>query len=372
MCKVFDLKLCNQGRFLKNFMDLYESLLLFVRSSRMGSWELHLQSLDNFVKYFFAHDQLNYARMTPLYLANMEDLKTSDNNTWKYLEENFSICKTSIPFSAIGADHAMEQENKSLKVRGGVTGLTQNQSALTRFCLISSIISSLSKEFTASNGIATQKHYQLNGSTSRRIRENVMKMCEVMKSFSISFLPNDCVFNVMTKAVLPDDKSMELLEHKDIGQNLYKKFISERLNGDGSVWSKLKKRKLATFRNQTKSINKKVGEKIINLKEEKTLLSRFLIAARKRPELDLKFSLGNFEFSVVPKSLFTTDGQLLHSTDKSKVLHHIEDMANASTKVCELITTIEETYKVIIIDGMAAVNQVVKTKDMKTCKVCDR
>lgn len=61
----FTNSLDNQGLFLYNFMIMFESLLLFIRASRQGFWHLHLESLSNFTKYFFAFDQLNYARLTP-------------------------------------------------------------------------------------------------------------------------------------------------------------------------------------------------------------------------------------------------------------------------------------------------------------------
>ena len=91
-------------------MKVFEILILFIRASRQNDWNLHLASLNDFCKYFFAHDQLNYARMTPLYLANMTKLKTSDYEIWQYLEENFSIIKSKIPFVGIGTDHAHKQE----------------------------------------------------------------------------------------------------------------------------------------------------------------------------------------------------------------------------------------------------------------------
>ena len=94
-------------------------------------------------------------------------------------------------------------------------------------------------------------------------------------------------------------------------------------------------------------------------------MSRFLIAARKRPEIELEQCIGVYEFSVVPRSLFSFDGQPLHCTDKSKVLHLIEEMS-----------TLEDTEakrpgqnSVIILDGMAIVNQVNKDKHIKTCEV---
>ena len=63
-------------------------------------------------------------------------------------------------------------------------------------------------------------------------------------------------------------------------------------------------------------IKTKIGEKGVQLKKECTLLSRFLKTARKRPKLDLEDSLENYEFAVVLKSIFTLDGQPLHSFDK--------------------------------------------------------
>ena len=55
----------NQGKFYINCMKMFEVILLFIRASRENLWQLHLSSINNFAKHFFAHDQLNYARMIP-------------------------------------------------------------------------------------------------------------------------------------------------------------------------------------------------------------------------------------------------------------------------------------------------------------------
>ena len=48
---------------------------------------------------------LNYARMTPVYLSQMYELKVKDSETWEFLMNGyFSVNKTSVPFVAIGAD----------------------------------------------------------------------------------------------------------------------------------------------------------------------------------------------------------------------------------------------------------------------------
>ena len=191
-----------------------------------------------------------------------------------------------------------------------------------------------------------------------------------MNDFDVSFKSTDNVYNVVSKAVLLPDAAM--LDQEKIGQTLYDSFIAERINGESSVWSPMKKRKLQTFKLQPKTIRSKVGDKVIQLKEEKTLLTRFLITARKRPELDLEYCLGNFELAIIPKSLFSQDGEPLKCTDKAKVLHHIEEIeSNCSVKVAsyEAMEVTPSTKRVIIVDGMAVVNQVNKNKDMKICRV---
>ena len=67
----FDASLNHEAQFLRIFMRMFEYLLLFIRATRQQMWELHLASLHELVKYFFAFDMQNYARLTPVYLAEM-------------------------------------------------------------------------------------------------------------------------------------------------------------------------------------------------------------------------------------------------------------------------------------------------------------
>ena len=78
-----------------------------------------------------------------------------------------------------------------------------------------------------------------------------------------------------------------------------------------------KKKKLPTFDSLSRKTIFKVKTRIINIKEERKLMVQFIIAARTRPDIDLSFYFGECEFSVVPRSLFTADGLLHQTTDKS-------------------------------------------------------
>ena len=75
----------------------------------------------------------------------MTKLKTSDYESWQYLEENFSIIKSKILFVGLGINHVREQENKVMKAAGGVIGLTLNQAVLYQLSLSAITLSLLTQ-----------------------------------------------------------------------------------------------------------------------------------------------------------------------------------------------------------------------------------
>ena len=158
---------------------------------------------------------------------------------------------------------------------------------------------------------------------------------------------------------------------------MFATFSTERLAGDKSIWEKMSKRNLLTFKSSSKTIKVKLKDKIIQLKEERNLMTRFIIPSRMREEIDLPALLRKYEFSVVPRSMFSSDGRLLHCTDKSNVINAVENLMKSrqpqeqdrsgSDEESSLDES-TETRKVIILDGMAIVQKLKKTKDTKTCR----
>ena len=71
----------------------------------------------------------------------------------------------------------------------------------------------------------------------------------------------------------------------------------------------------------------RVRENVIKLREDRQLLARFLVIQQSRPELvpKLPTTIGDYEMSVLPRSLFASDGSLLIPTDKSSFMHAIEE-----------------------------------------------
>ena len=76
-----------------------------------------------------------------------------------------------------------------------------------------------------------------------------------------------------------------------------------------------------------------IKDHLVQVKEELKLISRFLTVCRTCHDIDLPSYLGDYEFSVVPWSLFTWDGQLYKSTDKSVILNEIENLTNQAQNV---------------------------------------
>ena len=124
----------------------------------------------------------------------------------------------------------------------------------------------------------------------------------------------------------------------------------------------------------------------------------FIVISRSRPELDLKECIGTYEFGVVPRSLFASDGSLLLAYDKASVLHRLEKLdttehvqidengaigselsenqamqealhiADTSMEHALVDPVDTSSHRVLIIDAMAVVNSVTKTERMKTCQ----
>ena len=78
----------------------------------------------------------------------MRNIKIYEEETRKFFEYgNFSVNKSYFPFSAIGADHGIEQLNRELKVVIGVKGLLQNENALHRLISCAPLLDSVCEDF---------------------------------------------------------------------------------------------------------------------------------------------------------------------------------------------------------------------------------
>ena len=367
--------------FLLNYVKQFETILIFIKATRDRDIELHLQSPECLIKYFFAHDHLNYARLLPLYLSTMQNIKKTDPKLWKEFEDGkFCVSKSNVKFTSIGSDHGVEQENKRLKVSGGIVGITQQEQALQRFFLAAPVLSALSKDFelkfTEYRDISS-KHHDLYGNKPKRMQNNVHSLCRVVSEHGEPFTSQDTrLYNILTHALVTEKVEEEILMRDELGQRIFEEFVV-RLDGNISIWSEMKKRKIGSFKQNNKEVKITIEKgKVITLKEERNLLQRFVIIARRRTSLDLEHCIGEYEFGVVPRALFSADGSMLLEKQKYKVATLIKDGVAAEKEFLEIETATmaadltpntptPPVKKVVILDGMAIVNALPKDKDLQ-------
>ena len=69
----FEAKHSKIQKFLLSYMNQFETILLFIRATRARDLQLLMESIQSLMKYFFAHDHLNYARLFPLNISTMQE-----------------------------------------------------------------------------------------------------------------------------------------------------------------------------------------------------------------------------------------------------------------------------------------------------------
>ena len=85
-------------------------------------------------------------------------------------------------------------------------------------------------------------------------------------------------------------------------------------------------------------------------------MNRLLVASRTRPDIDLQFCLGKYEFSVIPPSLFIPDGSLHSTKGKSNIADKLFKLEVDEEIESEPMDT--DIRGVAVVDGMAFVNKV--------------
>ena len=368
---------------LRQYMQMVMVMLVFIRSVRSGDWKLHLQALEDFCKHFFAMDKLVYARMIPLYLADMELLRESDKDIYEeFLQGNWVVNKNrQVPFCAIGADHALEHVNRSMKVPGGLIGITQNAYARSKFFLISPELAKLAGEACEIAGMslpAQTHHHAHSPAVFIRQEKSIEALTATLENFTNPFAVESCeLFNLVTKAVVPEKIRIDLCNESTIGSELFTEFVSNRINSSKvNLWAPMKKRQLHTWKMMGKQLKVNTGDKMVELKEDRKLFTRMLLVSKSRPNINLEETVGRHELSVVPRSMFAADGVMLRCHMKSSLMVILENLPKSGESEPYRDSESDQSHlgggkpagvTVALVDGMAEVQSLEKPDYITNC-----
>lgn len=118
---------------------------------------------------------------------------------------------------------------------------------------------------------------------------------------------------------MPEKGKNDICERGEIGKKLFETLVTDRIKTNKvNLWSPMKRRKLLTWNEKVLKLSRK--DKVIELKEDRSLFAKLMAVCKSRPEINIKEVIGQYEFSVAPSSLFAPDGTMLHCSAESALL----------------------------------------------------
>lgn len=87
------------------YLEMVSTLLTFIRATREGNWDLHLESIRAMLPWFFAYDHINYARYLPIYLVKMLCLEETHPEAHHMLANgDFGVLRSTHGFAQVPID----------------------------------------------------------------------------------------------------------------------------------------------------------------------------------------------------------------------------------------------------------------------------
>lgn len=144
----------NTFKYWHSFLEAVDVLWRLIRSERNGDFKSHLCAVYDTLPYLSAAGRNLYLKWVPVYLSDMENLKSEVPCMYDYLDKgNFVVKKTDEKiFNCVASDMALEQSiNKDCKSSAGVIGFSQKPSALLRWITTRHVLGDYSKKFSGKN-----------------------------------------------------------------------------------------------------------------------------------------------------------------------------------------------------------------------------
>lgn len=329
-------------------------MLLFLRATREGDWNLHLSAVRSFLPYLFVYSHVNYARYLPAYWLEMCELALTHPAVHeKFMKGRFAVQRQGDHgFSQVACDQTIEQTcNRDTKTKGGMVGFTTQKGAVTRWILSQPERAAISKRCEEMAG----KDERINGrkdlqqSRVQRDEEHVCNVITVLEAMINPFEDiNDQLVHIASGCVASKDVSDDYISARERGDAAFMRHCKERLHGSEDMFKTLRMEKTTTFQSMNKTTKSKVKGKEVVLKADRNLFQRLLIIANVR-KLDIRNML-TYNLGPLPLSIALPDGSL-NKTAKASLLHCIESHVQPSPQDDILPGSVWN------IDGMAMVQE---------------
>lgn len=340
-----------QFQFWNLILRMELAIFSLIRSFREADFLLYRQSLQELIPYFFANNNVNYARWLPIHLKDMICLEEMQPRiAAEFRSGKFVVHKSSRAFSALAIDQAHEQSNAVIKGDGGAIGITEDPSALRRWMVAGPEVSFLVGQYETLCGAKDTneevQHHEQNEHAQKTFIERVQKLHSVMKEMGNPFMEETGeLLTLDTKSVAHASAAALVAEHYKRGKARFDEFLKGlEEEQDCTFYRPIKRNNIDFFRQQPELSSKELKQR--NTKDESQLFSKLFISCQSR-ECDLNDFFKHENLSS-PASL--SENGKLYPSQKSDLTHILEDK----------VTLPEEKpdAEVIIIDGSALVSSI--------------
>ena len=314
-------------QFWNSYLDMVEVLLLFLRGTREGNWDLHLASVRHMVPWIFAYDHINYSRYLPVYWLEMRDLPNTHPAVHQQcMDGQFTVQRSENAFAQVACDQTIEQTaNRDSKTKGGMTGFTTSKGTVNRWIWSHHARGLITRQCENMAGKEERgaARTDLLQSRMKKDKTDVHKIVEAVNSMVNPYKYEEMdIVNITSGTVATEEVAYDLQSAYERGEAEFVSLCKERLQkGEVDLLSSMTKLKLKTFTNLSKSVTRKVRGKEVTLKADRNLLARLVVIGRFR-KLDRQ-ELLTYSLGPIPLALCTSQGCLV-KTNKAKMLHSLE------------------------------------------------
>lgn len=356
-------KKCSENEmyaFWSSYLEMVELLLLFLRGTREGNWELHLSSVREMLPWFFAYGRINYSRYLPVYYLEMICLEETHPDIHSHFcAGEFAVKRhNNYGFAMTACDQVIEQTyNRDSKTRGGLTGITLNKAAVKRWTLSHPARAAITNACYRMSLNTSERHPGLYEAGPAKIRSDEEAIQSVMETFTGFFNPftgesGHDIFSISSGKVAPENVRSDLTTAFNRGEDCFQSFVQRRLlDKEVDVFEKLSLPSCKTFSDIDKKSLSRSSQSTASVKEHRDILARMLMIAQEKG-LNLKDTL-KYPLSSMPNTLANFDGSMVKTT-KAALLHELEKLTQVDTSSSDLVISHDS---VVIIDAMVLIQQ---------------
>ena len=244
--------------FWQSFIEMVQTLLDFIKSMRIGDWNLHLNSSSRMLPWFHAYDRVNYARHFSYCWAAQSNLQENHPEIYQVFQQGgFCTKRTFGNFNLLPPDQVIEQTiNKEQKGAGGIIGITTSEGSIQRWVLSSHVYAAISRDFKTSIGIDDDNNSPKDlQETRKQFDENCVKSCyDLLNQWCNPFKESESIISISSGVAADKVTETDLLNAYEIRKSSLKEFLSDRVfTNKIPFYSVIKKKNLRTF----ESLNKK-------------------------------------------------------------------------------------------------------------------